>query len=62
MVQTTTKIKGLTDEEIKTIMLCIEKATADECVAIAQRFNVQSQLLINKSEQRIQRVHLDEDY
>ena len=55
------KTKGLSDDEIKTIMGFVEKATADECVAIAQRFNVQAQLMTNKSEQRIQRIHLSED-
>ena len=55
------KTKGLTDEEIKTVMGYVEKATADECVALAQRFNVQAQFMTNKAEQRIQRIHLGED-
>lgn len=51
--------KGLSDEDIKQVMILIGKANADECVAIAQRFNNQAQTLTNKAEDRLKRIYYE---
>lgn len=48
--------KGLSNEQLRTVIELLDVASADECIAIAQRFNVQAQFLTNKAEQRLQRL------
>lgn len=44
---------GLTDKDIKKVYELMIKANAEQCVALGNRFNVQAQWLVNKSEEHI---------